>query len=540
MVSVPCGHVAEITFAAARPHENPSINVRLDVLFTSPRGELYRVPAFWAGGSTWKARYSSYEPGQHTYVSVCSVRDDAGLHGVEGALEVVPYEGDNRLYRHGPPVVSPNKRYLQHSDGTPFFWLADTWWMGLCKRLPWPEGFHILTADRKAKGFTVVQLVAGLYPDMGAFDERGANEAGFPWEPDWKAIRPEYFDRADERISHLVESGIVPCIVGAWGYYLPWLGPDKMKHHWRTVIARWGAYPVVWCVAGEANLPWYLVPGFPYDDRDQVTGWTDIAAFVRRTDPFNRLVSVHPTGLGRLSARGAIDDQQLLDFDMLQTGHGDRSSLGPTVETVRWSYVAEPTMPVLNSEVNYEGILGRCHDDVQRLMFWVCILNGACGHTYGANGIWQVNEPDRPFGNSPHGGTYGPTPWNEAMNLPGSSQLSRSKALLERYAWYEFKPHPEWATYEEGHEARDEWHVPHSAGISDQVRFIYVPQGHPVKLHHLGSLSWQARAYDLGLDREADLGTLRGDGTGSATVVRPFPEDSQRAEQDWLLIIEKG
>ena len=54
----------------------------------------------------------------------------------------------------------------------PFFWLGDTWWMGLTKRLLWPEGFKLLTADRVKKGFTVIQIVAGLYPDMVPFDSR--------------------------------------------------------------------------------------------------------------------------------------------------------------------------------------------------------------------------------------------------------------------------------------------------------------------------------------------------------------------------------
>ena len=38
--------------------------------------------------------------------------------------------------------------------------LGDTWWKGLTKRLPWPDGFKILTADRVEKGFTIIQIVA--------------------------------------------------------------------------------------------------------------------------------------------------------------------------------------------------------------------------------------------------------------------------------------------------------------------------------------------------------------------------------------------
>lgn len=80
-----------------------------------------------------------------------------------------------------------------------------------------------------------------------------------------------------------------------------------------------------------------------------------------------------------------------------------------------------------------------------RRMFWICLMNGAAGHTYGANGIWQCNRPGQPHGKSPHGGSYGQIPWNEAMHLPGSKQVGLAKALLEQYPWHRFEPHPEWA-----------------------------------------------------------------------------------------------
>ncbi len=122
----------------------------------------------------------------------------------------------------------------------------------------WPDEFQTLAKDRHDKGFTVVQIVAGLYPDMPAFDPRGASLAGFPWEADFHTINPAFFDEADARIMHLVDMGLCPCILGTWGYYLNWLGTEKMKLHWRYIMARWGALPVVFAAAGEQVMPWYL------------------------------------------------------------------------------------------------------------------------------------------------------------------------------------------------------------------------------------------------------------------------------------------
>ena len=465
----------EVAFTAAGKYAAPGNDVTLDVTFTDPNARAFRVPAFWTGGSTWKARYASPVLGTHRFRSESSTADDAGLHGVTGEVVVKPYTGSNPLYVHGPLRVAANKRHFERGDGTPFFWLGDTWWMGLCHRLKWPDDVKPLAADRKVKGFNVIQIVAGLYPDMHPFDPRGANEAGFPWTEGYGAIRPEYFDAADARILHLVDEGFTPCVVGAWGYFIRWMGPDKVKQHWRNLIARYGALPVVWCAAGEANLPWYLAKGFPYDDREQVAAWTDVLRYIRAADPFRRPLTIHPTGLTRLSARHCTDDPALLDFDILQTPHGQQEAVAATLATVRASYADAPRMPVINGEAAYEMLNDSLPTKWARRMFWVSVMNGAPGHTYGANGIWQVNRPGEPHGPSPHhppgSAGYGKIPWAEAMNLPGSSQVARAKKLFERHPWHTFEPHPEWARFAG---------EPSSIGLKG-AQWIWFPEGNPAQ-----------------------------------------------------------
>ena len=163
--------------AKANPAD-PFNEISLDVLFTDPDGKLLRVPGFWDGGNIWKVRYASPLTGIHRYRTECHRKGEFDLDGLTGQIEVIPYRGENPLFKHGPIRVAADHRHFEHNDGTPFFWLGDTWWMGLCHRIHWPDEFKTLSADRKAKGFNVVQIVAGLYPDMPAFDERGANEAG--------------------------------------------------------------------------------------------------------------------------------------------------------------------------------------------------------------------------------------------------------------------------------------------------------------------------------------------------------------------------
>ena len=219
------------------------------------------------------------------YHAVLFRRARQRLHGVNGKFEIKPYTGDNPLYRHGPLRVAADRRHLEHADGTPFFWLADTWWMGLCDRLALARGVQALAADRREKGFNVVQIVAGLYPDMPAFDQRGRNEAGFPWETDYARIRPEYFDAADRRIGP-GRLGFVPCIVGAWGYHLPWTGrradEAALAHIWSPATAR-----CRWCGASpaKATCPTTCRKTRNADKEFQRTGWTEVAALRARDRP---------------------------------------------------------------------------------------------------------------------------------------------------------------------------------------------------------------------------------------------------------------
>ncbi len=458
--------MTELSFLSNKAYEEPFNEIELDVVFEGDGGKQKTVPGFWAGENVWKVRFSTPIPGKYTYRTVCSDGGNSGLQNQKGEIEVIHYTGKNPLLIHGALRVSENRRYLEHVDGTPFFWLGDTWWMGLCKRFEF-EGVQVLACDRVQKGFTVIQIVAGLYPDMPPFDERGANEAGFPWEKDFKQINPSYFDMADLRIDYLVRSSLVPCIVGCWGYFLPLMGVEKMKKHWRYLIARYGAYPVVWCLAGEGIMPYYLSEDKEKDRGLQKKGWTEIASYVRQICPYHP-ITIHPTDC----AHNQIEDVSLIDIDMLQTGHSDRDSIPNNVNKVVESISRVPRMPVLVGEVCYEGILGASRENVQRFLFWASMLSGASGHTYGANGIWQVNTREEPFGLSPHGHSWGNTPWEEAYRLPGSAHLGIAKKLLERYPWWEFEPHPEWI---EPHWTEGNYMSCYAAGIPKKVRVIFIP-----------------------------------------------------------------
>lgn len=529
----------EWSYISSKQYGNPFLDVALHAKVVQPDGTTIIIPGFWAGENIWKLRYSSSQLGEHHLITICSDPKNDGLHGYQDTLHVDLYKGSNPLYVHGGLQKADNGRYLQHEDGTPFFWLGDTWWMGFTSRLQWPEGFETLAADRIEKGFTVVQIVAGLYPDMDPFDDRGANEAGLPWDTDFKSIRPEYFDMADLKIAHLVHSGLVPCLVGCWGFFLEFAGQAVIEQHWDYLLARYGAYPVVWCMAGEALMRFYTnkATGNTEKTNDEYKvwarkGWTDITRRIKEADPYHRPITIHPTQYGH----EMVDDESLLDLDMLQTGHSSFHSLSPTVSMVRKAVNRETALPVIDSEVCYEGICGTSYQEIQRFTFWSCMLTGACGHTYGANGIWQMNTKEKPYGPSPHGATWGNTPWDEAYRLPGSRQVGIGKKFLSKFRWWEFTSHPEWIMK---HAVDDQNIAAFASGIPGQVRVIFLPflagfgWGQTTIKEIEQDIQYRAYYFDPIEGKEYDLGLVKSDQKGE------WISGKVTIFQDWVLVLEK-
>lgn len=502
--------VIEISLDSEKAYANPFIEVTLDAVITQPGGKQLRVPAFWAGGKRWCFRYASSAAGTHAYRTECSDTANPRLHGVEGKIGVASYDGENPLYQHGPIGIATDHRHFAYADGTPFFWLGDTWWKNLCKRLPW-EGFQELVADRKTKGFTVVQIVCGVYPDEGLFEPRWENEGGKPYlTKDFSVVNPHYFEYADRRIKLLVDAGIVPAIVGSWARPdcdgLQGVGVAGMKRHWRNLIARYGAYPTVWILAGEWTP-------------SQLSQWTEVEKYARAIDPYRHPVTIHA---------GALD---FLDFTLVGGSHDATDAttekiLGGLTST----YALTPPKPVLCGETCYEGHMQQGFQVVQRHMFWMYMLNGAAGHTYGAAGVWHASvDGDPGIAN-----VYDFTTWKEGMNYPGSTQLALGKKLLEKYPWWRFEPHPEWV--EPGC---------YAAGIPGEVRFIYLPRrgvynwSGPLVKGLQADVDWHACYFDPATGRQFDQGILKATakaGDKAATV--EFRKDVP-SPQDWVLVLER-
>jgi len=293
------------------------------------------------------------------------------------------------------------------------------------------------------------------------------------------------------------------------------IGMDGLKRHWRYLVARYSAYPVFWILAGE----------IPEETKWNQGPWAPLATYLRSIDPYHRLLTCH-TGHGR---RGAKDDVDVMDFDMVGGNHDERVAVAPqTVAIVSTAYSRQPPMPVLVGETCYEGHMQQGFGDVQRRMFWGSVLSGAAGHTYGAAGIWHASvEGDPGCASTAFGGpkVYDWTTWKEGAAYPGAIQLGLGKRLLEQYPWAKFEPHPEWA-------------APgcFAAGIPGEVRFIYHPRGRiydwtgTVVKHLEPGVRYSAFYFDPATGRRFDQGIIETPNGDYQTKGLPSP-------QDWVLIL---
>ena len=442
--------VFEHTFASRKTYADPFNEVDVDVIFTKGT-DTWRVPTFWRGGSNganrWTVRFAPPVAGAYTYRLESTDHNNPDLNGYETRVNLTTYTGTNPLLKHGMLRVSADKRHFEQADGTPFYWLGDTWWTGLSDRLPW-EGFQKLTTDRKAKGFSVVQIVAGLVPsneEVAPIEPGDHDEGGQVWDPKFNQINPKFFDYADRRIQLLVNAGIAPAIVGAWHQALAQMGIPKMEKHWRYIIARYGAYPVFWIAGGEVfdptpelanSLPNLTVNGEVLEVK--APGWSEVTRYIRATDPYHHPLTVHeispPYNI-------PLNDESLIDFDLFQPSHFGWPSIALEVAELGLTRSRTAiTKPEVVGEIGYEGIGGTNLQDFQRASFWLAMLNGAAGYTYGSNPVFESYSNDKPFQRT----KYTLMTWDEGIDLPGSYEISIGAKLLRKYDWQQAEPHPEW------------------------------------------------------------------------------------------------
>jgi hypothetical protein len=200
----------------------------------------------------------------------------------------------------------------------------------------------------------------------------------------------------------------------------------------------------MWTLCGEVTLAYYLDLDNEWDKYKAIfrEEWSEIGRYLQATDPFHRLVTVHP-GPGIWDGKPPLNDMGCLDFIYLQSGHDGFHTCPRAISQVKDNLALYPEKPVLHGEVCFEGMQGSSRDDVQRFLFWSNMLMGTAGFGYGVEGIWQFNTEEELFGASPGGNVWGNVSWETAYQYEGSKQVGIGKKILEKFNWWDMEPHNE-------------------------------------------------------------------------------------------------
>jgi hypothetical protein len=301
--------------------------------------------------------------------------------------------------------------------------LVDTWWFGLTGRLAGSR-FIDLGKLRASQGFSAIQLVVGVPPEVGPLNENARSEAGFPWRLDG-AINDAYLRLARMRIGQLNALGLKVIVYGAWGHQITWMGREWMARWWSCIVESVGDLDVIFCLTGESNL-WIgeedrILPDKTSSDLTRsrvlnrlpgrlhgparrvysrfVARHTPKLSAARRADwgfVLERLADLtdHPIIIHTLPGESAVqvvDNSHLLAANTVQTGHSEdkRNALWQIPLSAKQE---APEQPFVNLEPWYEGIRGRFGTADQLYAYWTSMLAGASGYCYGAHGIWNVGD----------------------------------------------------------------------------------------------------------------------------------------------------
>ncbi|MBC8603632.1 DUF4038 domain-containing protein [Parabacteroides acidifaciens] len=380
----------------------------------------------------------------------------------------IPWKGKSVDFSHGPLVVSANKRFLAHTDGTPFFYMGDTAW----------ELFHRLTEEeidrylenRRGKGFNVIQAV--ILAELDGLDtpDRNGNKPLINNDP----AKPNetYFRWVDRIIEKAAAKGMYMGLLPTWGDKVDkqWgVGPvifneRNIAEYGRFLANRYKDYPnIIWIIGGDRNGG---DTNFPV--------WNALANAIKSIDK-NHLMTFHP--YGRHTSSRWFHAADWLNFNSSQTGHAD-CCFDIFEKLIVGDYNKQPVKPCINMEPCYEDhpVRGKvCTSttwfgdaNTRQALYW-SLFSGAAGHTYGCHPIWQCMSPAyTPTGNVLNN-------WYDDLDLPGAGSMIHARRLFERYDYFSRRPAPEIILTKQ--QAIGDMAV---AIQGDGYAFVYLPHGNAV------------------------------------------------------------
>lgn len=301
--------------------------------------------------------------------------------------------------------------------------LCDTWWYGLTQRID-DKRFEKLAKLRAQQGFTTVQMVVGIPPEVGPENPNASSKVGPSWQLNGE-FNQDYLKYARNRVGYLNSLGLSAILYGAWGQQIEWLGEKRMKDWWSEIIKNFDDLNVMYCLTGESDI-WvgeerkllpgrstgklntirlmpFLHPRLVYMGKRLISlinefstegkkgerrgKWSHVLSHVSAMT--NKPIFIHV--LPNRTSQDAVNNPQLLDAITVQTGH-DINTRRFLWELPLETLKSNPDKPFINLEPWYEGITGRFKTEDQLYAYWASMMAGAYAYCYGAHGIWNVGD----------------------------------------------------------------------------------------------------------------------------------------------------
>ncbi len=427
----------EITLNSTKTYENPFMDVDINATFTHEDGTVISLPGFWNGENQWKVRFIAEKAGKWDYIVTCTDESNTSLCD-SGVIEAKYVEPRNDLEKHGYVKLTKGMRYLTYTDGTPFFYLADTHWQMPdyertnecnCPGCNCSSQFKHLVDDRVKKGFTAYQT----YFDSAMSDGGGNKRVHFWWTDEtYTKINPQAFNESmDIMMEYLKDVGLTTAI--GFGVHTcsisKYQSAEPLKRFARYCVARYACYPVMWLSGQEINSNTY----------DAFKCYREASALVNEIDGYHRPNGAHmfPTFASNVNAR-IIDNDDWHQMWYLQAGHGGFGNLKSRT-FYQGYYENQKVKPFIETECQYEDIYcgGFNGHDNSRMGAWQAVQSGSAGFTYGVTGVWAMrwNSTDDNGWES-----YSPEPWYIGMNKPGSTEMGYMRKFYEYVGWHKLTP----------------------------------------------------------------------------------------------------
>lgn len=431
---------------------------------------------------------------------------------------------------NGPIKLSENKRFFAQSDGSPFFWMADTAWE-LFHRTDRAEAEYYLDT-RVSQGFNVVQAVA-----LAELD--GLNSPNSYVEMPFSSITPlafneKYWEHVDYIIDLAAQKGIHIALLPTWGdklYKDSWgMGPEIFNEENAYTFGKWigaryaGKKNLIWVLGGDRN---------PRKDADDVEVWNQMAKGIQASAKTDNpiLMTFHPQPNRPAGSSTWFHQEDWLDFNMQQTGHCPNQ---PTYRIISHDYGLLPTKPTLDGEPLYEEHpncfnareLGYSNpDDIRRIMYWNVFAGGA-GQTYGCHAVWQMFTLDRQPVNAPL------RPWKVSLDLPMANQVKHLKNLMLSKAYFNRIPDNDMVVSKQ---EDDENFVIATRDTEGFYAMVYFPTGKSVEVDFskMKNKTLKANWYDPRTGVSFPYS-----GTGLSKGKNSIKTPSSGKGQDWVLVVE--